>query len=100
MEKPVVIREKETLRTKITVNIEGIDTDLFVKSNINYERLTYKVTPVITMQHGFGTDLQKALKESVEKCRVECIERLEAYREAAGLGTQQELTFDAPASAN
>ena len=86
-----VIKEKETFRTEQVVNIDGNDVKFYVKSTVNYERLTYKVQPVITLVHGDDEQVDKAIIESVRECRNECKDRLAQYREETGIGTQADL---------
>lgn len=86
-----VIKEKETFRTEQIVNIDGQDVKFFVKSTVNYERLTYKVQPIITLIHGDDEDVDRAIIESVRDCRQECQARLAQYREETGLGTQTDM---------
>ena len=86
-----VVREKETFRTEQIVNIDGVDVKFYVKSSVNYERLSYKVQPVITMSHGDSDEVDEAMKISVRECRNQCKARLAQYREDAGIGTQTDL---------
>ena len=76
-----VIKEKETFRTEQIVNIDGQDVKFYVKSTVNYERLTYKVQPIITLSHGDDQAVDKAIIDSVRECRNECKSRLFQYRE-------------------
>lgn len=86
-----VIKEKETFRTEQIVNIEGNDVKFYVKSTVNYERLTYKVQPVITTVHGDDEQVDQAILQSVRECRNECKALLAQYREETGIGTQGDL---------
>lgn len=98
--KPRIIREKETFRTETIVNVDGEDIKFYTKSSVNYERLTFKVQPVITLVHGSGKDMDGAILDCVKECRDECKKRLDVYREEAGIGTQGDLfTGDSPAPA-
>lgn len=97
---PRVIREKETFKTEASVNIDGEEIRFFVKSSVNYERMTYKVSPIVTMVHKKSPEFEKALLNSVDTSRTECMNRLEKYREETGLGTQSEMNFGEPAGAS
>lgn len=100
MSTPRMIREKETFRTEQVVNIDGDDVRFFCKCSVNYERLTYKVQPIITLVHGDSKEFDKAILESVRECRSECKRRLDVYREEAGIGTQGDLFAGEPAGSN
>ena len=97
MSKATMIREKETFRTEQIINIEGEDVKFYVKSSVNYERLTYKVQPVITMIHSLGDDVNKAIISSVGQAVTECRNRLAKYREEVGIGNQGDLFGQAQA---
>jgi hypothetical protein len=86
-----VIKEKETFRTEQIVNIDGVDVKFYVKSSVNYERMTYKVQPIITLVHGDYEESDQAIVDSVRECRNECKSRLAQYREEYGLGDQGNL---------
>jgi len=88
-----IIREKETFRTETIVNLDGQDVKFYTKSSVNYERLSYKVQPIITMVHGDSQDVDNALLEAKRQCIAECKTRLAQYREETGIGTQGDL-FD------
>lgn len=87
---PTTIREKETFRTEMLVD----DVKLYVKCSVNYERLTYKVQPVLTLVHEFGPEIQEALVEACQASRDECLSRLDKYRDEAGIGRQTSLNFE------
>ena len=95
-----IIKEKETFRTEQIVNIDGQDVKFYVKSSINYERLTYKVQPIITLIHGDSEEVDQAIIHSVRESREECKTLLANYREESGLGTQGDLFGGAPAEAS
>lgn len=90
---PRTVPCRSTFRTETVLNIDGVDVILYVNSSVNYERLTYKVEPIITMVHGsfehYSTALSKCLTAATENCK----RLLFAHREAHGLGTQAGL-FD------
>ena len=86
-----VIKEKETFRTEQVVNIDGTDVKFYVKSTVNYERLTYKVQPISTLVHGDDEQVDQAIINSVRECRNECKNLLSQYREESGIGTQTDL---------
>lgn len=88
-----VIREKETFRTESVFNIDGEDIKMCAKATVNYERLSFKVQPILTMIHGSGKETDQAMKEVARSARVECENRLSTYREEAGIGSQTELEF-------
>lgn len=92
-----IIREKESFRTEAIINVDGEDVKLYAKASVNYERLTYKVQPILTLIHGFGKEVQKAIIDVLRTCRDECETRLATYREEAGIGTQGDL-FGEPAA--
>lgn len=94
-----LIREKETFRYEHYVDVDGEDVKVYVKASVNYERLTYKVQPVITMIHGFGEDVQQGMLDAVSAARTECENRLAKYREEAGIGHQGDLFGDSAPSA-
>lgn len=91
MATPRIIREKETFKTESIVNVDGEDVRFHVKTSVNYERLTFKITPIITMIHGDGEDFEKAVRAAVRECRNEAKARLSQYREETGIGTQTDL---------
>lgn len=84
-------REKETFRMEEMVNLDGTDVKCYVKCSVNYERLIYKVQPVITLSHDWGDDVRKTFSEIIAAGVAECKDRLAKYREETGLGTQPEL---------
>lgn len=93
-------REKETFKLEDFTNVDGEDVKCYVKCSVNYERLTYKAQPIITLVHGWDSDVQDTFNELTHEAVAECKRRLDKYREEAGIGTQQELVFGEPASAN
>lgn len=93
-------REKETFKLEAIVNLDQSDTKCYVKCSVNYERLTYKVQPIITLVHDWNEDVQDTFNELTAEGVAECKRRLSQYREEAGIGTQADL-FEAEAmSAN
>lgn len=88
-----MIREKETFRLEGFTSIDGEDVKCYVKASVNYERLTYKVQPIITLIHGWGKEIAQAFTDLVQQGIEECKARLEQYREEVGIGTQGDL-FD------
>lgn len=88
---PRIIKEKETFRTESIVNIDGTDVKFYTKSSVNYERLSYKVQPVITMVHDESEDIDKAILAAKKQCVTECKSRLSKYRDETGIGTQGDL---------
>lgn len=89
-------REKETFKFETFVNIDGEDRKLYAKCSVNYERLTYKVQPIITIIHGWDNDVAAEFDILVDNAVHECKERLASYREEAGIGTQGDLFGDEP----
>lgn len=88
---PRMTREKETFKFEDHVNVESTDVKCYVKCSVNYERLTYKVQPVITLVHGWDEDVQDTFSGLVTSGVNECKRRLDQYREEAGIGTQKDL---------
>ena len=86
-----IIREKETFRYEVMLNIDGHDTRIYVKANINFEKLTFKVTPTITLRHGWGKDVKDEFLAGIAACRERCEEMLAAYRNEYNIGDQQDL---------
>jgi hypothetical protein len=80
-------REKETFKFEDFVNINSED----VKCYVNYERLTFKVQPVVTLVHGWDEGVQEVFSELIFAGVEECKARLQKYREEAGIGTQTDL---------
>ncbi len=91
-------REKETFKFESFINVEGEDRKCYVKCNVNYERLTYKATPVITLVHDWNKDVAAEFNNLIAAAVEECKARLALYREEAGIGTQGDL-FGEPAEA-
>jgi hypothetical protein len=92
-----VILEKETFRTDGYVSDQE-DLKFIIKATVNYERLTYKVTPVMTTSHEIDDDFIDALSDGVTQATEECQKRLASHRNAHGIGQQTELDFNAPAA--
>jgi len=88
-----LVREKETFRSETLVDVDGSEVKLYVKSSVNYERLTFKVQPVLTLVHEFGEEVQEALVEACAAARAECMARLDKYRSEVGVGRQLGLDF-------
>lgn len=84
-------REKETFKFEAFVNIEGEDRKCYAKCSVNYERLTYKVTPVITLVHDWNDEVAEEFNNLIAAGVDECKSRLAVYREEAGIGTQGDL---------
>jgi hypothetical protein len=84
-------REKETFKLEAIVNLDQSDTKCYAKCSVNYERLTYKVQPIITLSHDWNDDVQETFNELTAEGVAECKVRLAKYREEAGIGTQQDL---------
>lgn len=93
-------REKETFKLEDFANSNGEDVKCYAKCAVNYERLTYKVQPIVTLVHDWNEDVQEVFNELTAEGVAECKRRLDKYREEAGIGTQQELFAGEPASAN
>ena len=93
-----LIPEKETFRTDGYVNNDQEDVKFVVKATVNFERLTYKVTPIITTSHEIDQDFTDSLADAVKQATAECQKRLAQFRNAYGIGQQTELDFNAPAS--
>lgn len=91
-------REKETFKLEAIVNLDQSDTKCYAKCSVNYERLTYKVQPIITLVHDWNEDVQETFNELIAEGVTECKARLEKYREESGIGTQQDLFAGEPAS--
>lgn len=89
------IREKETFRMEGMVNLDGTDTTCYVKASVNYERMSYKVQPVVTLSHGWDNHVADTFNSLVQDAVEECTDRLRVYREEAGIGTQVDM-FDQP----
>ena len=84
-------REKETFKFEAFVNIEGEDRKCYAKCSVNYERLTYKVTPAITLVHDWNDEVAEEFNNLIAAGVDECKSRLAVYREEAGIGTQGDL---------
>ena len=91
-------REKETFKLEAIVNIGSSDTKCYAKCSVNYEALTYKVQPIVTLVHDWNEDVRDTFNELTAKGVVECKNRLTQYREEAGIGTQADL-FEGTAAA-
>ena len=89
-----IIREKETFRTEQVLNVGGEDVKMYAKASVNYERLSFKVQPILTMVHGSGKETDQAMKEVAGLARAECQTRLAQYRDEAGIGSQTEFNFE------
>ncbi len=90
-----LVREKETFRSETLVDVDGSEVKLYVKSSVNYERLTFKVQPVLTLVHDFREEVQEALVEACVAAHAECMARLDKYRSEVGV-VDLVLTFLAP----
>lgn len=86
-------REKETFKLEAIVNLDQSDTKCYAKCSVNYERLTYKVQPIITLVHDWNEDVRDTFNELTAEGVAECKRRIGQYREEAGIGTQADL-FD------
>lgn len=88
-----MVREKESFRYQVIVNVDQTDTRLYVKCVVNYERLTYKIQPVITLVHKWGEEqeLEDSLLNAIGECKDECESRLATYRNEVGLGNQGDM---------
>lgn len=84
-------REKETFKFETFVNIDGEDVKMYAKCSVSYERLTYKIQPVITLIHGWDSEVAAEFDILVDNAVAECQERLAKYREESGIGTQGDL---------
>jgi hypothetical protein len=93
-----MIREKETFKLQITILNEEVT--LYSKCSVNYERLTFKVTPILTMSHGKIEHFVDELAVLLENSRAECLLRLEKYRSENGIGLQGDLFDNEPESAS
>lgn len=93
-----IIREKESFRWEVMLDIDGHETRVYIKGSVNYERQTFKVTPVITMVHGWDEEVQDQFLSGIEDCRTECERRLSQYRGETGAARQPELDFAGAAS--
>lgn len=87
-----LVPEKQTFRAEVMVDVDGQDVRFYAKCTVNFERMTQKVTPIVTTIHE-GEDFKEALVEVVETCQSHCIGLLEKHRQAHGLGRQGELDF-------
>ena len=91
-------REKETFKFEgIFNNDNGEDVKCYVKCSVNYERLTYKCQPVVSLVHGWNSDVADTFNDLISAGVDECKTRLAKYREEAGIGTQTDL-FDGEAA--
>ncbi len=89
---PKMTREKETFKFEGFFNNDnGEDVKCYAKCSVNYERLTYKVSPVITLSHGWGGEVADTFNELTAAAVQECKNRLDKYREESGIGTQRDL---------
>lgn len=84
-------REKETFKLEAIVNLDSSDTKCYAKCSVNYERLTYKVQPIITLVHDWNEDVRDTFNELTAEGVAECKRRLGQYREESGIGTQADL---------
>lgn len=84
-------REKETFKLESFVNVESTDVKCYAKCSVNYERLTYKVQPIITLVHNWDKDVRDTFNDLTAEGVSECKRRLEQHREEAGIGTQGDL---------
>lgn len=97
--KPKIIREGEKFKSEHMLNLDGKDIPLTVKCAVDYLRLRYKVSPVITLIHGWSKEVQEAVSASIAECVSTCNNMLDDYREANGLGRQGELFDGEPGEA-
>ena len=88
---PRMTREKETFKFEEHVNVDSSDVKCYVKCSVNYERLTYKVQPIVTLVHGWQEEVQHVFLSLVSAGVQECKRRLDQYREETGIGTQKDL---------
>lgn len=91
-------REKETFKLESIVNIDGTDVKCYVKCSTNFERLTYKVSSIVTLVHDWSEDVRDTFDDLIHRGVEECKKRLSQYREESGIGTQGDL-FGEPAEA-
>lgn len=84
-------REKETFKLESFVNVESTDVKCYAKCSVNYERLTYKVQPIITLVHDWNDDVKETFNDLTAEGVAECKRRLQQHREEAGIGTQADL---------
>lgn len=93
------VKEKLTFKLRETVEVGGengssMQVDLYVKCSVNFEKLTYKVTPVITTQHGTDADFFKTVAKVAHSAAVECKKELDLYSASIpGGGVQGELAL-------
>ena len=84
-------REKETFKFEDYVNVDSTDVKCYAKCSVNYERLAYKVQPIITLVHGWDSDVRDTFDNLTHAGIEECKARLQQYIEEAGIGTQGDL---------
>lgn len=91
------VKEKLTFKLRETVDVGGengssMQVDLYVKCSVNFEKSTYKVTPVITTQHGTDAAFFKSVAAVSHAAAVECKKELDLYAASIpGGGVQGEL---------
>lgn len=90
------IREKLSLKFRETIEVDKSQVDLYVKCSVNFEKGTYKVTPVITTQHGTDAAVFNKMRDMALSAATICKHELSEYALESGQGVQGDL-FDQPA---
>jgi hypothetical protein len=85
------VKEKLSFKLRETVEIDGQQMDFFTKCSVNFEKGTYKVTPVVTTQHGTDTDFFETVAAVAQSAAIECKKELDAYNQSMGIGVQGDL---------
>lgn len=88
-----MVREKEDFRWEKMVNVDQTDVRVYMKASVSYEKLTFKIKPVITYVHKWGQseEVMEAFNEGIDFCTEECLRRLDVYRGESGIGAQGDL---------
>jgi len=90
------IKEKLSLKFRETIEVDKSQVDLYVKCSVNFEKGTYKVTPVITTQHGTDAAVFNKMRDMALSAANICKRELAEYALESGQGVQGDL-FDQPA---
>ncbi len=90
------IKEKLPLKFRETIEADKSQVDLYVKCSVNFEKGTYKVTPVITTQHGTERAAFAKMQEVALQAAIFCKAELDAYALETGTGVQGDLFAQSP----
>ncbi len=86
-----ISRVQEVLFFKDVVSLDGIDTDVAVKLEVNYEKGGFKVKPVLHSKHGFTDEFKEVLEGLIQEAFAQGEKKMDAYRQENGIGKQTDL---------